>query len=79
MVGKPAPRRVAAAELRRLAESLFTAAGAKGAGLSLMIECLASLTDCNPVLAPALRGELGKDATRMNGLAMRGIATPMPL
>ncbi len=44
-----------------------------------MIECLASPTVCNPVLAPALRGELGKDATRMNGLAMRGIATPMPL
>ena len=30
--------------------------GAKGAGLSLMIECLASLLSQNPIIAPILRG-----------------------
>jgi ureidoglycolate dehydrogenase (NAD+) len=42
-------------------------AGAKGAGLSLMIECLASLAAGNPVLVPELRAGKG---TRMNGVAI---------
>ncbi|OYW10011.1 MAG: hypothetical protein B7Z53_01840 [Rhodospirillales bacterium 12-71-4] len=42
-------------------------AGYKGAGLSLMIECLASLAAGNPVIAPALRGERGYG---MNGIAI---------
>ncbi len=42
-------------------------AGHKGAGLSLMIECLASLAAANPVIAPALRGEL---TYAMNGVAI---------
>jgi ureidoglycolate dehydrogenase (NAD+) len=42
-------------------------AGYKGAGLSLMIECLASLAAANPVLAPVLRGER---SLGMNGVAI---------
>ena len=41
--------------------------GAKGSGLSLMIEILASVLAGNPVIAPALTGN---GAGRMNGLAM---------
>jgi ureidoglycolate dehydrogenase (NAD+) len=41
--------------------------GAKGAGLSLMIECLVSLVAGNPVLAPILAGGSG---TNMNALAV---------
>jgi ureidoglycolate dehydrogenase (NAD+) len=48
-------------------ETLTPMAGPKGSGLSLMIECLASLAAGNPVLAPALSGEKG---TRMNGTAI---------
>ncbi|WP_206030277.1 Ldh family oxidoreductase [Roseomonas sp. AR75] len=48
-------------------QTLTPMAGAKGAGLSLMIECLASLAAGNPVLAPALRGRKG---TNMNGVAI---------
>lgn len=48
-------------------ETLLPMAGAKGAGLSLMIECLASLAAGNPVIAPALRG--ARD-TAMNGVAI---------
>nr|WP_305123193.1 Ldh family oxidoreductase [Roseomonas sp. GC11] len=47
--------------------TLLPMAGAKGSGLSLMIECLASLVAGNPVLAPALSGRKG---TRMNGTAV---------
>ncbi|SHK11054.1 ureidoglycolate dehydrogenase (NAD+) [Roseomonas rosea] len=47
--------------------TLTPMAGAKGSGLSLMIECLASLAAGNPVLAPALAGAKG---TRMNGTAI---------
>jgi ureidoglycolate dehydrogenase (NAD+) len=48
-------------------ETLTPMAGPKGSGLSLMIECLASLAAGNPVLVPALSGAKG---TRMNGTAI---------
>jgi ureidoglycolate dehydrogenase (NAD+) len=47
--------------------TLLPMAGMKGAGLSLMIECIASLTAANPVIAPALAGRAG---TNMNGVAI---------
>jgi ureidoglycolate dehydrogenase (NAD+) len=47
--------------------TLMPMAGPKGAGLSLMIECLTSLVAANPVIAPALRGEL---SYAMNGVAI---------
>lgn len=47
--------------------TLTPMAGAKGSGLSLMIECLASIAAGNPVLTPALAGAKG---TRMNGTAV---------
>jgi ureidoglycolate dehydrogenase (NAD+) len=52
------------------ATTLLPLGGPKGAGLSLMIECLTSLAAMNPVLGPALRGELVKGDTRMNGVAI---------
>lgn len=48
-------------------QTLLPMAGPKGAGLSLMIECLASLTAGNPVLVPALAGRKG---SHMNGVAI---------
>jgi ureidoglycolate dehydrogenase (NAD+) len=48
-------------------QTLMPMAGAKGAGLSLMIECLTSLAAGNPVLAPAMQGRKG---TNMNGVAI---------
>ncbi len=50
--------------------TLLPLGGPKGAGLSLMIECLTSLAAMNPVIGPALRGELAKGDTRMNGVAI---------
>ena len=50
--------------------TLLPMAGPKGAGLSLMIECLASLAAGNPLIGPALRGQGPKDGPRMNGLAI---------
>jgi ureidoglycolate dehydrogenase (NAD+) len=47
--------------------TLTPMAGPKGSGLSLMIECLASLAAGNPVIAPALGGAGG---TNMNGTAI---------
>jgi ureidoglycolate dehydrogenase (NAD+) len=47
--------------------TLLPMAGMKGSGLSLMIECIASLTAANPVIAPALAGRAG---TNMNGVAI---------
>ena len=47
--------------------TLLPMSGMKGAGLSLMIECIASLTAANPVIAPALTGRTG---TYMNGTAL---------
>jgi ureidoglycolate dehydrogenase (NAD+) len=51
--------------------TLLPMAGAKGAGLSLMIECLASLVAFNPALTPALRGS--------KGMAMNGIAIALDI
>lgn len=48
-------------------QTLLPAAGPKGAGLSLMIECLASLAAGNPVVGPALAGRTG---SHMNGVAI---------
>jgi ureidoglycolate dehydrogenase (NAD+) len=50
--------------------TLLPMAGPKGAGLSLMIECLASLAAGNPLLAPALSGQGPQEGPRMNGLAI---------
>lgn len=50
--------------------TLLPMAGPKGAGLSLMIECLASLAAGNPLISLALRGEGAKEGPRMNGLAI---------
>jgi len=47
--------------------TLLPMSGMKGSGLSLMIECIASLTAANPVIAPALTGRKG---TNMNGTAI---------
>jgi ureidoglycolate dehydrogenase (NAD+) len=47
--------------------TLLPMAGMKGAGLSLMIECIASLTAANPVIAPALGG---RTTPNMNGVAI---------
>ena len=47
--------------------TLTPMAGPKGSGLSLMIECLASLVAGNPVIVPALGGAGG---TNMNGTAI---------
>lgn len=49
------------------ATTLTPMAGPKGSGLSLMIECLASLVAGNPVIAPALNGAKG---TNMNGVVI---------
>lgn len=51
--------------------TLLPMAGPKGAGLSLMIECLASLAAGNPVIAPALAGA--------KGVAMNGVAIALDL
>lgn len=47
-------------------KTLLPMAGAKGSGLSLMIEVLCSLLASNPVIAPALKGE----KVGMNGIAI---------
>lgn len=48
-------------------KALLPMAGAKGAGLSLMIEVLCSLLAGNPIIAPALAGE---DPQGFNGLVV---------
>lgn len=50
--------------------TLLPMAGPKGAGLSLMIECLASLAAGNPLISLALRGAGAKAGPRMNGVAI---------
>ncbi|MCX7375076.1 MAG: Ldh family oxidoreductase [Alphaproteobacteria bacterium] len=50
--------------------TLLPMAGPKGAGLSLMIECLTSLAAGNPLISLALRGAGAKEGPRMNGLAI---------
>jgi ureidoglycolate dehydrogenase (NAD+) len=57
--GTTDPRKVA---------TLVPLGGPKGSGLSFMIECLCSLAIGNPIIAPALSGEL--DAPFLNGLAV---------
>ena len=44
--------------------------GAKGAGLSLMIECLTSLAVANPVIEPVLRTGKGIPGRPINGMVM---------
>lgn len=48
-------------------KALMPMAGAKGAGLSLMIEVLCSLLAGNPIIAPSL---CGTDASGLNGLVI---------
>jgi ureidoglycolate dehydrogenase (NAD+) len=50
--------------------TLLPLGGAKGSGLSLMIECLASLTVANPILSVALTPEGLPGGTRLNGIAI---------
>jgi ureidoglycolate dehydrogenase (NAD+) len=50
--------------------TLLPFAGPKGAGLSFMIECLASLLVANPRIAPALAGTKSSGGPRLNGVAM---------
>ena len=50
--------------------TLLPLGGPKGSGLSLMIECLASLAIGNPLIAAALTGGEGGDAPVLNGLAI---------
>jgi ureidoglycolate dehydrogenase (NAD+) len=44
--------------------------GAKGAGLSLMIECLTSLAVSNPLIEPVLRTNLPLNGRPINGVAI---------
>jgi ureidoglycolate dehydrogenase (NAD+) len=50
--------------------TLLPAGGAKGSGLSFMIECLCSLAVANPRIAPSLEGAPSGDNPLMNGMAM---------
>jgi ureidoglycolate dehydrogenase (NAD+) len=50
--------------------TLLPLGGPKGSGLSLMIECLASLAIGNPLIAAALTGGEGGDSPVLNGLAI---------
>ena len=50
--------------------TLLPLGGPKGSGLSLMIECLASLAIGNPLIAAALTGGAGGDSPMLNGLAI---------
>ena len=54
---------------RKLA-TLLPLGGAKGSGLSFMIECLCSLTVDNPIIASALAGGGKLDAPFLNGVAI---------
>jgi ureidoglycolate dehydrogenase (NAD+) len=49
--------------------TLLPLGGAKGAGLSFMIECLASLAIANPRITPGLTGD-GVESPFLNGLAI---------
>ena len=61
--GRPAsdPRRIA---------TLLPMGGAKGSGLSFMIECLCSLTILNPIVAQALEAGGKLDSPFLNGVAI---------
>jgi ureidoglycolate dehydrogenase (NAD+) len=50
--------------------TLLPLGGAKGSGLSFMIECLCSLTVGNPIIAPALAAGGKLDAPFLNGVAI---------
>jgi ureidoglycolate dehydrogenase (NAD+) len=50
--------------------TLLPLGGPKGSGLSLMIECLCSLTVGNPIIAPALAAGGALDAPYLNGVAI---------
>ena len=50
--------------------TLLPLAGAKGSGLSFMLECLASLTAGNPILAPLLGNPQLAAGARQNGVAL---------
>jgi len=50
--------------------TLLPLGGPKGSGLSLMIECLASLAIGNPLIAAALVGGVAGDSPVLNGLAI---------
>jgi ureidoglycolate dehydrogenase (NAD+) len=54
----------------RKVATLLPLGGPKGSGLSLMIECLCSLTVGNPIIAPALAAGGALDAPFLNGVAI---------
>jgi ureidoglycolate dehydrogenase (NAD+) len=54
----------------RAIATLLPMGGAKGAGLSFMIECLCSLALSNPRVAPALESGAGTDDPFLNGVAI---------
>jgi ureidoglycolate dehydrogenase (NAD+) len=60
--------------------TLLPMAGAKGSGLSFMIECLCSIAVGNPRIAPALSASVSGDSPIMNGVAIaldvEGISDP---
>jgi ureidoglycolate dehydrogenase (NAD+) len=49
---------------------LLPLGGAKGSGLSFMIECLCSLAICNPIIAQALEAGGSLDSPFLNGIAI---------
>lgn len=50
--------------------TLLPVGGAKGSGLSFMIECLASLALSNPLIAPALAAGAMPESPTLNGIAV---------
>lgn len=52
------------------AATLTPLGGPKGAGLSLMIECLTSVAMLNPIVAPSLSSTCGNDISILNGAAI---------
>jgi ureidoglycolate dehydrogenase (NAD+) len=54
----------------RQVATLTPLGGAKGSGLSFMIECLCSIVAMNPIIAPALASGGALDAPYLNGLAI---------
>jgi hypothetical protein len=60
----------------RKVATLLPLGGAKGSGLSFMIECLCSIAINNPIIAPALAAGGELDAPYLNGIAAKcGLAT----
>jgi ureidoglycolate dehydrogenase (NAD+) len=54
----------------RQVATLLPLGGAKGSGLSFMIECLSSIALLNPIIAPALESGDAGAAPFLNGLAI---------